>query len=112
MADETPVPEDEEAVARTTRRRKTKPVSQLDGSVKMEVVPPPDGPQVEYIGTATRRILGPEDWKNLVISDIDEAQYDTHIWDLGNSKMLPKSSFSEQQLAYLKRDGRFEIDEG
>lgn len=98
-----------EKIKPAARRRTSKPVSQEDGSVKMEEMPPPDGPQVYYIGPATRRILTPEDWKNVGVEDTDHK---TYVWDIDNSKMIPKAEFSPQQLDYLTRDDRFEIEEG
>lgn len=92
----------------STRRRTTKPVAQGDGSVKDEPIPELEGPQVRYDGTATRRILGPADWKTL---GVDDTEHNTFVWDLSNSKSLPRSQFSPQQLDYLRIDGRFQIDE-
>lgn len=92
-----------------TRRRTSKPVSQDDGTVKMQEMPPPDGPQVYYIGPATRRILTPEDWERV---GVDDVEHKTYVWDISNSKMIPKKDFSPKQLAYLTVDDRFEIEEG
>jgi hypothetical protein len=92
----------------STRRRTTKPVSQPDGTVKEESIPELEGPQVRYDGPATRRILGPDDWKVL---GVDDTEHKTFVWDLDNSKSLPKEQFSPQQLDYLRVDGRFQIDE-
>lgn len=99
----------DDAQALTTRRRTSKPVAQADGSVKEEAIPELEGPQVQYIGPASRRILGPDDWETLGISDADHKKY---VWDLSNSKCIRKSEFSPQQLDYLRVDGRFQIDEG
>jgi hypothetical protein len=92
-----------------TRRRTSKPVAQADGSVKNEEVPELEGPQVRYVGQATRRILTPKDWENV---GVDDTEHKTYVWELSNSKMIPKSDFSEKQLAYLMIDDGFEIEEG
>ena len=97
-----------EVEAPTTRRRTSKPIVKDDGSVGQEEIPELEGPQVRYVGTANRRILAPEDWERVGVDDTDHK---TYIWEISNSKSLPKKGFSPKQLDYLRVDGRFEIDE-
>ena len=51
--------------------------------------------------------MGPAEWKS---ANVDSDDY--FEWNYLNKKMIPLSSFSDDQLKYLLRvDGRFEIVE-
>jgi hypothetical protein len=90
-----------------TNLRKTVPYAKEDGTVGQKDVPQPEGPQVKYIGPATRRVLTPEDWERV---GVDDTEHETYEWNLKNAKMIPRDQFSEKQLAYLRTDDRFSVE--
>lgn len=60
---------------------------------------------IEYVGAATRRILTPEDWEFIGVSDGEQ-----NVWGFHNAFKLPAGQFSDEQLDYLlKVDGRFKL---
>lgn len=89
------------------RVRQAKPVSQPDGTVAYEPVEQPEGPQVRYVGLASRRVLTPEDWERV---GVDDTEHKTYVWDIKNAMMIPLSEFSAKQIEYLKLDDRFVVD--
>lgn len=65
------------------------------------------GPWIQYDGVATVRVLGPDDWKN---AGVKSNKY--YEWNYLNSKRIPVSHFSDEELQYLLRcDGRFSVVE-
>jgi hypothetical protein len=90
-----------------TSLRKTTPYAKDDGTVGEKDVPQPKGPQIKYVGPATRRVLTPEDWERVGVDDTDHKRYE---WNLKNAKMIPRSEFSDKQLDYLRLDDRFVVE--
>lgn len=111
MASKSEVPGTEEGTQQPegsgTSLRKTVPVPKNDGTVGYQPVPQPEGPQVRYVGMATRRILTPVDWERV---GVDDTEHKTFVWDLTNAKQIDRSEFSEKQLEYLRSDDRFEVE--
>lgn len=70
------------------------------------VDPNAKGPWIQYNGQATVRIITPHDWKQ---AGVDSNKYCE--WNYLNSKRLPRSMFSDEELQYLLRvDGRFSLE--
>lgn len=65
----------------------------------------PAGQYIQYDGVALVRIMDEDGW-NAVNVESDEY----FEWNYLNSKRIPRSSFSDEQLQYLLRvDGRFSL---
>ena len=91
----------------STRLRQTTPYPKENGTVGYTDVPQPTGPQVRYVGPATRRILTEADWERV---GVDDTEHKTYVWDMSNAKQMDKSLFSPKQLEYLEKDNRFVVE--
>lgn len=64
------------------------------------------GPWIQYNGPATVRIMTPQDWAAAGVVSNKYAE-----WNYLNSKRLPRSLFSDEELQYLLRvDDRFSLE--
>lgn len=60
------------------------------------------GPFVKFVGSASHRIIRPEQWGELNV-ELKNAKA-THTWNVDNDKMIEASEFSDGQLDYMLID--------
>ena len=59
---------------------------------------------VKYVGSATRRIIETKHWATVGVPNMPTTE-----WTVQNEYKIPVSDFPVEALAYLKRDGRFQV---
>lgn len=72
--------------------------------VKSSVTKPSTEKFVKYVGSATRRIIEAKHWAGVGAHDMPTTE-----WTVHNEYKIPVSEFPAEALAYLKRDGRFQV---
>lgn len=60
---------------------------------------------VRYRGAGTRRIITAEEWTSVGANGTPTTE-----WNFHNSFAIPAREFSEEALAYIRRDDKFVIE--
>lgn len=86
-------------VAKTSEVEDTAPAESTEDFPKGEPVK-----HVKYAAHATRRVITEADWASVGAEGQEGKE-----WNFENDFLIPLSEFSDEAVAYLRRDGRFTV---